>query len=139
MLYLACEFTANYLCIFSIDLAQEKKFSLFEIVSHQAICMQFILELAKGLKRHPAETFPAFFKRYSEGKDTKEGKEYHKAFNDELTLFRQRAKDRALQRDREIEEAALQEAAEEEERDRQRRIEASPRDEFRNDPFLAFS
>jgi len=137
--HLACEFTANYLCIFSIDLAQEKKFSLFEIVSHQAICMQFILELAKGLKRHPAETFPAFFKRYTEGKDTKEGKEYHKAFNDELTLFRQRAKDRALQRDKEIEEAALQEAAEEEERDRQKRIEASPsgldpQDVFENSP-----
>merc|ERR1711988_933652 len=124
--HLACEFTANYLCIFSIDLAQEKKFSLFEIVTHQAICMQFILELATGLKRHPAETFPAFFKRYTEGTYTKEGKEYHKAFNDELKLFRQRAKDRALQRDKEIEEAALQEAAEEEERERQKRIEASP-------------
>lgn len=124
--YLACEFTANFMCIFSIDLAQEKKFSLFEIVTKQAICMQFILELAKGLKRHPAETFPAFYKRYTEGTDTKEGKEYHKAFNEELRLFRERAKERALQRDIEMEEAARLQAEEEEENDRRVRIENSP-------------
>lgn len=124
--HLVCEFTANFMCIFSIDLAQEKKLSLFEIVTHQAICMQFILELAKGLKRHPAETFGAFYKRYTEGTDTKEGKEYHKAFNEELRLFRERAKERAVQRDIELEEAARQQAAEEEENERRVRIEHSP-------------
>jgi len=140
---LVCEFTANFLCIYSIDLAQEKKLALFDVVTKQTICMQFILELAKGLKRHPAETFPAFFKRYTEGKDTKEGIEYHKAFNEELNMFRDRAKQAAKARDERIEEqrqiAEAQEQARIEEEERKARIEASPsgidpQDVFQNSP-----
>ena len=51
------EHTASRLCIFSIDLQVEEKFDLVDRVSHQAIVLQFILELAKSLKIDPRGRF----------------------------------------------------------------------------------
>lgn len=119
---LVCDHTASFLCIYSIDLAQEKKFKLMEVVAHQAISMQFILELAKGLNRHPGECFPAFYKRYNERDNSQASVEYHRAFDDELNAFRERVTKRALERDDE----ALQAAIAEEEAERQGRMNLSP-------------
>lgn len=78
------EHTASRLCIFSIDLQVEEKFDLVDRVSHQAIVLQFILELAKSLKIDPRGCFRQFFIKFAQT----DNPEYHKAFNDELEAFR---------------------------------------------------
>ena len=59
---LVCDHTASYLVVWCIDLQVEGKTGLMGQVAHQTISMQFILELAKGLNKHPADCFPAFYK-----------------------------------------------------------------------------
>ena len=48
--YLVNEHTASFLCIYCIDLTVEEKMDLMHQVSHQAVILQFILELAKTHK-----------------------------------------------------------------------------------------
>jgi cell division cycle protein 37 len=44
------EHTASFLCIYCIDLCVEEKMDFMKQVSHQAVILQFILELAKTHK-----------------------------------------------------------------------------------------
>ncbi|CAH8862807.1 unnamed protein product [Trichobilharzia szidati] len=98
--YLVCEETANQLVIWCIDLAVEEKFELMDHVSHQCIVMQFMLELAKSLKVDPRACIRPFFAKFINPEP-----EYQKAFNDELSAFRERIRARAKVR---IEEAMMQ-------------------------------
>merc|ERR1712228_108317 len=96
-----CETCGNFLTIFSIDLAQEKKWDLFEKVTKQAVVMQFILEMAKNAKMHPTEPklLYAFFYKWNLGRKVKMGREFAEAYDEELINFRERTKERAILRD----------------------------------------
>jgi len=126
---LVCDHTASYLVVWCIDLQQDNKTELMNHVAHQTISMQFILELAKGLNKHPADCFPAFYKRLEVNDGSEQSKQYHSAFLDELNSFKERVKIRAKQRIEEAEQAALEEAENEEEEvemTKEERIEQSP-------------
>jgi len=113
--HLVCEHTASRLCIFSIDLQVEQKIELMERVSHQAIILQFILELAKSIKVDPRGCFRQFFVKFSQN----DNPDYNAAFNDELKSFRGRVKERA--------EVRIQNILEEQEKEEKaKRIEESP-------------
>lgn len=90
---LVCEETANYLAIYCLDLAMEEKVDLMEHVSKQVISMQFILELAKQLKRDPRSCISAFFTRIQTAE-----KEYRDGFDAELESFKTRIKNRAKEK-----------------------------------------
>jgi len=102
---LVCEETANYLVIWCINLEMEEKSSLMEHVSHQCICMQFILELSRHLDRDPRSCVSSFFSKIQVA-----DVEYRKGFEDELTAFKERIRRRA----KEKLEAAIAEVEEEE-------------------------
>ncbi|KAH8858796.1 Hsp90 co-chaperone Cdc37 [Schistosoma japonicum] len=108
--YLVCEETANQLVIWCIDLAMEEKFELMQHVSHQCIVMQFMLELAKSLKVDPRACIRPFFAKFMNPEP-----EYQKAFNDELSAFRERIRARAKVR---LDEAMM----EIEEEEKQKRL-----------------
>lgn len=91
--HLTCEDTANYLVIWCIDLQVEEKEALMERVAHQTICMQFLLELARSLKIDPRAAIQGFFQKMRKGDE-----EYMKGFNDELSAFIGRVKERAQAR-----------------------------------------
>ncbi|CAL4061341.1 unnamed protein product [Meganyctiphanes norvegica] len=103
--HLADEDTANYMVIWCINLEMEDKHELMNHVSHQTICMQFILELAKQLKRDPRSCISAFFHRIQQAEA-----EYMRAFNEELDGFKSRVKKRAQEKI----DAAMKEIEEEE-------------------------
>ncbi|XP_071791675.1 hsp90 co-chaperone Cdc37-like isoform X1 [Asterias amurensis] len=140
---LVCEETANYLVIWAIDLQVEdlkfqkrlrvasrsgrytdkemakmkrkgeRKTALMEQVAHQVIVMQFILELAKSLKRDPRSCIKPFFTKIKSA-----DKQYMESFYEELNLFKGRIRKKAQERiDR-----AMKEADEEMERERQARL-----------------
>jgi len=88
--HLTCEETANYLVLWSIDLACEGKNDLMAHIAHQTIVMQFILELSKTLKVDPRGCVKAFFSRIKQAE-----KQYMDAFNDELSAFKERVHERA--------------------------------------------
>ncbi|XP_076311438.1 cell division cycle protein 37 isoform X2 [Tachypleus tridentatus] len=88
--HLACEDTANYLVIWCINLEVEEKHQLMEHVSHQCICMQYLLELAKQLDVDPRACISSFFTRIQIA-----DREYKDSFNDELRAFKERIKKRA--------------------------------------------
>lgn len=87
---LVCEETANQLVLWCLDLAMEEKFELLNHVSHQCIVMQFLLELAKSLKCDPRSCVRPFFSKFINPEP-----EYDKMFNEELSAFKQRIRDRA--------------------------------------------
>lgn len=66
-------------------------------VAHQTICMQYILELAKHLDYDPRACVDTFFAKIQVAEV-----EYSRAFEDELTQFKERIKKRAAEK---IEEA----------------------------------
>ncbi|CAG2115923.1 unnamed protein product, partial [Medioppia subpectinata] len=107
---LVCEETANYLALWCLNLEIEEKHELMEFVAKQVVSMQYILELSKQLDVDPRGCVSAFFARID-----KADKEYKEAFQDELTSFKGRIKERALKRI----EQAMKEVEEEE---RQKRI-----------------
>ena len=107
---LVCEETANYLTLWCIDLAVEEKFALMEQVSSQVISMQYMLTLGKELKLDPRAAVRPFYDRLN-----KVNQEYMDVFNDEVSAFRTRIRNRAKER---IEEA-MKEVEEEE---RQKRL-----------------
>ena len=104
--HLVCEDTASYLTMWCVTLEVEEKSALMERVAHQAIVMQYILELAKQLERDPRSCVVGFFQRMKTAE-----KQYVEAFEDELSSFIVRVKGRARAR---IEEATKK--LEEEER-----------------------
>lgn len=88
--HLACEETANYLVMWCVKLEVEEKHELMEHVSHQCICMQYILELAKQLETDPRACISSFFTRIQLA-----DQQYKDAFEDELQAFKKRVKERA--------------------------------------------
>jgi len=120
--HLICEHTSNYLVVWCIDLEMEEKNELMKHVASQTICMQFILELAKGVNRHPTECFPLFYQKYiqaqalknSSDKSDKAAVDYYQAFESELSAFIKRVEDRAKVKIKEI----MQEVEEEEKAER---------------------
>ncbi|XP_070712386.1 hsp90 co-chaperone Cdc37-like, partial [Pempheris klunzingeri] len=92
-IHLVCDQTSAYLCLWCIDLAVEEKWALFEIVTKQAMSLQFILELVKNINAPKAKLVNDMFSKLN-----KNLPEYKKYYDDELEVFRQRTKDRAKER-----------------------------------------
>jgi cell division cycle protein 37 len=108
--HLVCEDTASYLTMWCVNLEMQEKRALVDVVSHQTIVMQYILELGKQLHRDPRSCMPGFFERIKTAE-----RQYVDAFEDEIAAFRARVKARAKDKI----EAAMKEAEEEE---RQKRL-----------------
>ena len=106
---LVVEDTASYLTMWCVTLQVEEKSSLMERVAHQAIVMQYILELAKQLDMDPRSCVNGFFQRMKTAE-----KQYSDAFIDELESFKQRVRARAKVRVQE----AMKKAEEEEKQKR---------------------
>ncbi|XP_050800262.1 hsp90 co-chaperone Cdc37-like 1 [Gopherus flavomarginatus] len=85
--YLVCEDTAKYLILWCFHLEAEQKRALMEQVAHQAVVMQFIIEMAKSCNVDPRGCFRLFFQR---AKAEEEG--YFEAFKNELEGFKSRVK-----------------------------------------------
>ncbi|PIK33590.1 putative hsp90 co-chaperone Cdc37-like [Apostichopus japonicus] len=103
--HLACEFTANYLVIWCIDLEEEGKSDLMHQVAHQTITMQFLLELAKNLKEDPRACIRPFFTKMKKAEE-----QYQAAFNDELEAFIGRVRERAVARKERAKQLAEEQA-----------------------------
>ncbi|GLD63934.1 hsp90 co-chaperone Cdc37-like isoform X1 [Lates japonicus] len=108
--HLVCEETANCLIVICIDFEIDEKHALMEQVAHQAIVMQFILDLARTLKVDPRGCFREFFSKIKTA-----DKPYQDAFNHELELLKERVRSCAQIRM----ESAMKEVEEEE---RQKRL-----------------
>ncbi|XP_054272354.1 hsp90 co-chaperone Cdc37 isoform X2 [Macrosteles quadrilineatus] len=106
---LMCEDTANYLVIWCINLEMEEKHELMCHVAHQCICMQYILELSNQMDIDPRACVGSFFTKIQVADP-----EYKKAFEDELSGF----KDRVMRRAKEKMDALLKEVEEEERQQR---------------------
>ncbi|KAG7486550.1 hypothetical protein JOB18_033506 [Solea senegalensis] len=83
--HLVCEETANCLVVTCIDFEIDEKQALMEQVAHQAIVMQFILDLAQTLKVDPRGCFRQFFSKIKTA-----DKPYLDAFDHELELLKER-------------------------------------------------
>lgn len=112
-MYLVCDHLASFLVVWAVDLEVENKKDLMKRVAHQGIVAQYILELAKTLKRDPRSCVDAFFTRVGSAEQ-----QYLDAFQDELKSLIARVEARAIAR---LEEAQA-EAAEEEAADREKRL-----------------
>ncbi|XP_019937707.2 hsp90 co-chaperone Cdc37-like 1 [Paralichthys olivaceus] len=88
---LICEETANYLILWCMRLQQEGKEALMEQVAHQAVVMQFILEMAQNSQQDPRGCFRQFFHKTKEGQDV-----YLEVFHTELEAFKHRVKEYAV-------------------------------------------
>ncbi|KAL7403527.1 hypothetical protein ABVT39_001866 [Epinephelus coioides] len=91
--HLVCEETANYLVVICIDFEIDEKHALMEQVAHQAIVMQFILDLARTLKVDPRGCFRQFFSKIKTA-----DKPYQDAFDHELQLLKERIRSCAQMR-----------------------------------------
>uniref|UniRef100_A0A3Q3XLR4 Hsp90 co-chaperone Cdc37-like 1 n=1 Tax=Mola mola TaxID=94237 RepID=A0A3Q3XLR4_MOLML len=85
---LICEETANYLILWCMKLQQEGKEALMEQVAHQAVVMQFILEMASNSQQDPRGCFRHFFHKAKDGQDV-----YLEVFHTEFEAFKHRVKD----------------------------------------------
>ncbi|XP_061603170.1 hsp90 co-chaperone Cdc37-like 1 isoform X1 [Phyllopteryx taeniolatus] len=85
---LICDETANYLFLWCITLQQEGKEALMEQVAHQAVAMQFILEMASNSQQDPRGCFRQFFQKAKEGQDV-----YLEVFHTELEAFKYRVRE----------------------------------------------
>ncbi|CAG5867338.1 unnamed protein product [Menidia menidia] len=85
---LICEEAANFLILWCIRLQQEGKEALMEQVAHQAVVMQFILEMASNSQQDPRGCFRQFFQKAKEGQDV-----YLEVFHTEVEAFKQRVKE----------------------------------------------
>jgi len=88
-MYLVCEHLGSYLVIWAVDLACEDKHELKERVAHQAIVAQYIMELARSLKRDPRDCVDPFFQRIKTAE-----KQYKDAFDDEFKSLLGRIEER---------------------------------------------
>uniref|UniRef100_A0A3Q3WZ69 Hsp90 co-chaperone Cdc37 n=1 Tax=Mola mola TaxID=94237 RepID=A0A3Q3WZ69_MOLML len=107
--HLVCEETANCLVVICIDFEIDEKHALMEQVAHQAIVMQFILDLARTLKVDPRGCFRQFFSKIKTA-----DKQYQDAFHRELELLKERVCSCAKMRM----ESAMKELKEEERQNR---------------------
>ncbi|KGL83715.1 Hsp90 co-chaperone Cdc37-like 1, partial [Tinamus guttatus] len=85
--YLVCEETAKYLILWCFHLEAEQKRALMEQIAHQAVVMQFIIEMAKSCNVDPRGCFRRFFQK---AKVREEG--YLEAFKTELEAFKSRVR-----------------------------------------------
>ncbi|XP_060093363.1 hsp90 co-chaperone Cdc37-like 1 [Heteronotia binoei] len=85
--YLVCEETAKYLLLWCFHLQAEQKGALMEQVAHQAVVMQFIIEMAKSCNVDPRGCFRLFFQRATMGEEG-----YLEAFKNELEAFKSRVR-----------------------------------------------
>lgn len=88
---LICEETANYLILWCLRLQQEGKEALMEQVAHQAVVMQFILEMASNSQQDPRGCFRQFFHKAKEGQDV-----YLEVFHTELDAFKRRVREHTV-------------------------------------------
>lgn len=86
--HLICEETANYLILWCFRLQQEGKEALMEQVAHQAVAMQFILEMASNSQQDPRGCFRQFFHKAKAGQEG-----YLDVFHTELEAFKRRVKE----------------------------------------------
>uniref|UniRef100_A0A3P8NRL6 Cell division cycle 37 homolog (S. cerevisiae) n=2 Tax=Astatotilapia calliptera TaxID=8154 RepID=A0A3P8NRL6_ASTCA len=91
--HLVCEETANYLAVICIEYEIDEKHALMEQVAHQAIVMQFILDLARTLKVDPRGCFRQFFSKIKTL-----DKSYQDAFEHELEMLKERVRSSAQTR-----------------------------------------
>ncbi|XP_025953275.1 hsp90 co-chaperone Cdc37-like 1 [Dromaius novaehollandiae] len=84
--YLVCEETSKYLMLWCFHLEAEQKRALMEQVAHQAVVMQFIIEIAKSCNVDPRGCFRLFFQK------AKTGEGYFQAFKSELEAFKTRVR-----------------------------------------------
>lgn len=91
MPHLICEETANFLILWCITLQREGKEALMEQVAHQAVVMQFILEMAANSQQDPRGCFRQFFHKAKEGSHI-----YQEVFHSELKVFKLRIQDYAV-------------------------------------------
>uniref|UniRef100_A0A672LAB7 Hsp90 co-chaperone Cdc37-like 1 n=1 Tax=Sinocyclocheilus grahami TaxID=75366 RepID=A0A672LAB7_SINGR len=85
--HLICEETANYLIMWCFHLQAVQKEALMEQVAHQAVVMQFILEMARNSQQDPRGCFRQFFQKAKAGQEG-----YLDVFHTELNAFKQRVK-----------------------------------------------
>ncbi|KAG7477065.1 hypothetical protein MATL_G00089320 [Megalops atlanticus] len=90
--HLICEETANYLILWCFRLQAEEKEALMEQVAHQAVAMQFILEMASNSQQDPRGCFRQFFQKARTGQEG-----YLDVFRTELEAFKQRVKEYTVQ------------------------------------------
>lgn len=88
---LICEETANYLILWCMRLQQEGKEALMAQVAHQAVVMQFILEMASSSQQDPRGCFRQFFHKAKDGQDV-----YLGVLHTELEAFKHRVREYAL-------------------------------------------
>ncbi|XP_077099265.1 hsp90 co-chaperone Cdc37-like 1 isoform X1 [Siphateles boraxobius] len=86
--HLICEETANFLILWCFRLQAEQKEALMEQVAHQAVVMQFILEMARNTQQDPRGCFRQFFQKAKAGQEG-----YLDVFHTELKAFKQRVKE----------------------------------------------
>ncbi|XP_019466004.1 hsp90 co-chaperone Cdc37-like 1 [Meleagris gallopavo] len=84
--YLVSEETSKYLMLWCFHLEAEQKRALMEQVAHQAVVMQFIIEIAKNCNVDPRGCFRLFFQK------AKTGEGYFEAFKNELEAFKTRVR-----------------------------------------------
>ncbi|XP_053910331.1 hsp90 co-chaperone Cdc37-like 1 isoform X1 [Cuculus canorus] len=84
--YLVCEETSRYLMLWCFHLEAEQKRALMEQVAHQAVVMQFIIEIARSCNVDPRGCFRLFFQK------AKTGEGYFEAFKSELEAFKTRVR-----------------------------------------------
>ncbi|NXW54791.1 CD37L protein, partial [Eurystomus gularis] len=85
--YLVCEETAKYLILWCFHLEAEQKRALMEQIAHQAVAIQFIIEMARSCNVDPRGCFRLFFQK---AKVREEG--YLEAFKTELEAFKSRVR-----------------------------------------------
>ncbi|XP_009670421.2 hsp90 co-chaperone Cdc37-like 1 isoform X1 [Struthio camelus] len=85
--YLVCEETAKYLILWCFHLEAEQKRALMEQIAHQAVVMQFIIEMAKSCNVDPRGCFRLFFQKAKTGEEG-----YLEAFKTELEAFKSRVR-----------------------------------------------
>ncbi|XP_060764963.1 hsp90 co-chaperone Cdc37-like 1 isoform X2 [Neoarius graeffei] len=88
--HLICEETANYLILWCFRLYTEEE-ALMEQVAHQAVAMQFILEMAHSVQQDPRACFRQFFQKAKAGQEG-----YLDVFHTELEAFKHRVKEYAV-------------------------------------------
>ncbi|KAL7678268.1 hypothetical protein ACOME3_004498 [Neoechinorhynchus agilis] len=107
---LVCEFTANFLVVYCIELEMGDKHDLMVHVARQTIILQFILELAKGIGKDPRACIKPFFTRIQNGEA-----EAMAGLENELEAFVLRIEKRAKEKIEEI-------YAEQEKEEKQKRL-----------------
>ncbi|XP_063066809.1 hsp90 co-chaperone Cdc37-like 1 isoform X2 [Engraulis encrasicolus] len=83
--HLICEAAANYLILWCFRLQQEQKSALMQQVAHQAVALQFILEMGSSAQQDPRACFRHFFNNVKTGQEG-----YLDVFQGELASFTRR-------------------------------------------------